>query len=76
MTPKSAQLVRARDGTERVVIDLSEFQALIDAATESKHALPDMTSMIDKLRKVFESNDAYIDVDEFLAEYDAAHDAG
>ena len=76
MVLKSAQLVRSRDGIERVVIDLPEFQALVDAATESKHSPPEAREIIEELRKVFESDDEYIDVDDFLAEYDAAHNAG
>lgn len=32
-TPASARLVRAKDGSESVLLSLAEFQALLDAAS-------------------------------------------
>ena len=73
MVVKSAQLIRGKDGKERVVLDLPEFQALLDAATDSSHQLPSTREIVDELRKIFELGAEYIDVDDFLAQYDAAH---
>ena len=75
MTLKSVQFVRAKDGTERVVLDLAEFQALLDAANMAEHGLPDVKALIHELRAVLESESEYIDAGEFLDQYDATHDA-
>lgn len=70
---KSVEIVRSKDGTERVVLDLAEFQALLDAASVAEHGLPNVKDVIRELRAVLASGGAYVDADEFLAEYDAAH---
>jgi len=75
MLAKTAQLVRGKDGKERVIIDLAEFQALLDAANEPKHQVPGTKAIVDELRRIFESDDEYVDADDFLARYDAAHDS-
>lgn len=75
MTLKSAKLVRAKDGSERVLLDLAEFQALLDAAKGGDRGLPDVKVVVDGLRSVLGSESEYLDADEFLNRYDAAHDA-
>ena len=71
---KSVQFVRAKDGTQRVLLDLAEFQALVDAASIAEHGLPDVKSVVDGLRSVLESESDYVDAGDFLDRYDAAHD--
>ena len=75
MTLKSVQFVRAKDGTQRVLIDLAEFQALLDAAAAAQHGAPDVGAIIEQLRSVLESESEYIDARAFLDQYDASHDA-
>jgi hypothetical protein len=76
VTLTTVQYVRTNDGTERVQIGLAEFQALLDAATIAERGLPDVKALIAELRAALESTEAYIDADEFLAKYDAAHGKG
>jgi hypothetical protein len=59
-----------------VEIDLAEFQALLDAAATAEHGLPDTKVLISELRSALESAEGYVDADELLAEYDAAHGKG
>jgi hypothetical protein len=75
MTLKSVQFVRAKDGTERVVLDLAEFQALLDAAESAKRGPPDVQAVVEQLRTVLASECEYVDAGTFLDEYDAAHHA-
>ena len=46
MTLATMQLVRTKDGTERVLLDLAEFQALVDAASAAEHGLPNVAAVI------------------------------
>ena len=73
MTLASVQYLRTKDGTERVVMDLAEFQALLDAAATAEHGLPDVKELIRELKAALQSSEGYVGVDDFLAEYDAAH---
>lgn len=75
MTLKSVQFVRAEDGTQRVLLDLAEFQALLDAASVAEHGLPDVKRVLDALRSVLTSESEYVDAGDFLDRYDAAHHA-
>jgi hypothetical protein len=70
-----ARRVRDRDGTERVLVDLADFQALVDAADLATHGVPDVRVIVERLRANLEADEAVVDVDEVLAAYDAAHDA-
>jgi len=72
-----ATIVRASDGTERVVLDLGDFQALVDAANAGTHGLPDVAHLVDRLRAVLdEPTHEAVDLDQFLVEYDALHGKG
>jgi hypothetical protein len=75
MAIKSAQFVRTKDGTERVVLDIAEFQALLDAARIAEHGLPDLKLVVEGLSSVLESESEYMDAGEFLDQYDATHNA-
>lgn len=67
-----AKMVRAPDGTERVVLELADFQALIDAAGAAAHGLPEVAPVVARLRAVLETApDEFVPLDELLAEYDA-----
>jgi hypothetical protein len=74
MTLKSLQFVRGRDGSQRVLLDLAEFQALLDAANAAEYGAPDVKIVVDGLRAVLATDNEYVDAGEFLAGYDAAHD--
>lgn len=73
MTPASARLVRAKDGTENILLSLAEFQALLDAASAAEHGIPATKEMIAELRKAVASESNYVDATEFLEQYDAVH---
>jgi len=75
VTLKSLQFVRAKDGSEQVLLDLAEFQALLDAASIAEHGLPDVKVVVEGLRSVLATSSEYIDANDFLDRYDAAHDA-
>lgn len=76
MEPR-ATVVRGADGTERVVLDLADFQALLDAADAATHRLPDLDTVVHRLRAIVEeSPHDVVDLDQFLAEYDALHGKG
>jgi hypothetical protein len=68
-----AQRVRAADGTERVLVDLVDFQALLDAADTARHGLPDVAAIVRRLASNLEANEETVDLDQFLASYDALH---
>ena len=74
MTLKSLQFVRSRDGSQRVLLDLAEFQALLDAASAAEFGAADVKSVVDGLRAVLVGDHEYVDAEQFLAGYDAAHD--
>jgi hypothetical protein len=69
----SARLFRDENGIERVTLDLAEFAALVNAASIARHGVPDTTVIVRKLEEVLAEGGEYIDLDDFLAEYDAAH---
>lgn len=73
MTPASARLVRAKDGSENVLLSLAEFQALLDAASAAEHGIPETEQMIAELKKALTSEPDYVDATEFLEQYDAVH---
>jgi hypothetical protein len=77
MAAHTLRLVRGEDGTERVLIDLAEYQALLDAASAAEHGLPDVSIVIRELKAALTTTEAsYVDVDELLQQYDALHRAG
>jgi hypothetical protein len=76
VTLTTVRYLRTKDGTERVQIGLPEFQALLDAATIAERGLPDVKALIAELRAALGSTEDYVDADEFLAKYDAAHGKG
>jgi hypothetical protein len=75
MEPR-ARVIRDRQGRERVVLDLADFQALLDASEGTESVPPDLGAVVRKLGQVLEGKrDDVVDLDEFLADYDAAHGA-
>jgi hypothetical protein len=59
-----------------VLLNLEEFQALLDAANAAEHGVPDTRQIVSELKAALESGEAYVDVGEFLEQYDAVHSAG
>ena len=70
---ESAKVLRDSDGRERVLLDLAEFQALLDAARRPDAGLPELGPLIRRLEKVLETPAEEVDLEQFLADYDAAH---
>ena len=68
-----ARVLKGCDGRERVLIELAEFQALLDAARCSEAGLPEIRPLVKKLGVLLDEPREYVDLDEFLADYDAAH---
>ena len=68
-----AKITRAEDGSEQVLLEMADFQALLDAANANAHALPDVTQIVQKLRAVLEADEESVEVGALLAEYDAVH---
>lgn len=68
-----AKVLRDGDGRERVLLDLAEFQALLDAARRADAGLPDLAPLIRRLEQVLTCPAEEVDLERFLAEYDAAH---
>jgi hypothetical protein len=75
MEPR-ATVVRASDGTEKVLLELADFQALLDAADVPIHGLPDIESLVRRLRLALDQPSDGIGLEDFLAEYDALHGKG
>jgi hypothetical protein len=72
----ASRRVRARDGSEHVLVPVAEYQALLDAAEAAPISPALRRDIVAGLRASFESPEPPLDVDDFLAAYDAAHDAG
>lgn len=73
MEPR-AHIVRDRDGRERVVLDLVDFQALLDASHDSVAGRVELSAVVSKLTEALAtSSDDMVDLDEYLASYDALH---
>ena len=72
----TAKRIVSKDGTEHVLVELSEFQALLDAANASRSELPDVKRILERLVQNLEAKEPSVDLDEFLAEYDAIHRPG
>jgi hypothetical protein len=75
MEPRST-LVRAADGTERVVLEVADFQALLDAASAAAHGLPEIEPLVRRLGAILDQSPDTVDLEDFLAEYDALHGKG
>jgi hypothetical protein len=69
----NAKIVRAADGNRQVLLDLAEFQALLDAARMAEHGAPDVEELVRELDAALRSGEGSIELDDFLAEYDAVH---
>ena len=75
MEPR-ARVIRDHQGRERVVLDLADFQALLDASEGAESVPPDLGAVVRKLAEVLKGKpDDVVDLDAFLADYDAAHGA-
>lgn len=74
MEPRT-RLIRDREGREHVVLELADFQALLDASSAIEHGLPEVRSVVERLALALRSgsDQDVVDLDEFLARYDAAH---
>jgi hypothetical protein len=72
----TAKRIVTKDGTEHVLVELSEFQALLDAANASRREAPDVKPILERLAQNLEADEPTIGLDEFLAEYDAVHRSG
>jgi hypothetical protein len=74
MEPRT-RLIRDREGKEHVVLELGDFQALLDAPSAVEDGLPEVRSVVERLALVLRStsDQDVVDLDEFLARYDAAH---
>jgi len=68
-----AKIIRAEDGSEQVLLEMADFQALLDAANANAHALPDVRQIVQKLRAVLEADEESVEPGALLAEYDAVH---
>jgi hypothetical protein len=73
VTLTTLRYLRAEDGTQRVQLDLPEFQALLDAASIAEHGLPDVQALLTELKAALASSEGYVGADDLLAEFDAAH---
>lgn len=72
----TAKRIVSKDGTEHVLVELSEFQALLDAANALRSELPDVKQIFERLAQNLENDEPSVDLDEFLAEYDALRRSG
>jgi hypothetical protein len=70
------KVLRDKDGRERVLLKIAEFQMLLDAAAEARSGLPDIRHVVERLKRALEAPADHVDLDEFLAEYDAVHGEG
>ena len=70
---EGAKVLKDSHGRERVLLDLAEFQALLDAARRSDAGLPELGPLIRKLESVLDAPAEEVDLERFLADYDAAH---
>ena len=68
-----ARILKGSDGRERVLLELAEFQGLLDAARQADTGLPEVAPLIRKLADVLRAPREEVDLDQFLADYDAAH---
>ena len=60
-----------------MLVPLAEYQALVDAADAAPFAPDLLREIVDHLRQHLEADEPGVDLDEFLAAYDARHgDAG
>lgn len=66
--------MRDRDGTDKVLVDLADFQALLDAAHAASDGFPDVRAIILELGEALRPSDQdIVDLGAFLAEYDTLH---
>jgi hypothetical protein len=70
---KGAKVLKGSDGRERVLLDLVEFQALLNAARRPEAGLPELGPLIRKLEGALAVPAEEVDLERFLADYDAAH---
>jgi hypothetical protein len=71
--------VRAKDGQEYVLLSLADYEALViaaEAATAPPVSRELVSEIIARLAQNVAANEPGIDLDDFLAAYDAAHPAG
>lgn len=71
----AAKRVRTRDGTEQVLVELADFQALLDVVNRDPGAMPDDLSIVRRLEHVLDAAEEAVDLNDLLRDYDAAHGA-
>jgi hypothetical protein len=71
MEPR-AHLVKGPDGRDKVVLDLVDFQALVDATRETVESPALLKEVVRRLvAEVADADDDIVDLEQFLAGYDA-----
>ena len=69
----AARRVRSADGTEHVLVDVVEFEALVDAANAASGGMPEAGPIIERLARVLDLDEPTVDLEQLLREYDAVH---
>ena len=69
----AARRVRGADGTEHILVDVVEFEALVDAANAASGGMPDVGPIVERLGRVLELDEPTVELEQFLREYDAVH---
>ena len=68
-----AKRVRTEDGTERVLVELADFQALLDMVNRDPSAPPDDRSIVRRLERALGAAEETVALNDLLRDYDAAH---
>jgi hypothetical protein len=68
-----AKRVRAQDGTEQVLVELADFQALLDVVNRDASAPPDDRSVVRRLERALDTAEDTVALNDLLRDYDAAH---
>ena len=68
-----ARRVRSGDGTERVLVELADFQGLLDMVNRDASAPPDDRSIVRRLEHALGAAEETVDLNDLLRDYDAAY---
>lgn len=69
----AAKRVRAQDGREQVLVELADFQALLDMVNRDPDAPPDGRSLVLRLERALATPEDTVTLADLLRDYDAAH---
>jgi hypothetical protein len=69
----SAKRVRTPNGTEQVLVELADFQALLDMVNRDSSAPPDDRSIVRRLERALDAAEETVELNDLLRDYDAAH---